>query len=74
VGGTGVAVGSGGAQEATTAPTAATADNRRKSRRVISRFIFLSSFGNHRSSLDLDVRFFYAWNLFVAPPSSSVWQ
>jgi len=48
VGGTGVAVGTGvgaGAQEATTAPAAATADNRRNSRRVNSRFIFLSSFG-----------------------------
>jgi hypothetical protein len=45
VGGTGVAVGGGGAQEATTAPAAATADNRKNSRRVTLRFIFLSSFG-----------------------------
>jgi hypothetical protein len=59
VGGTGVAVGAGGAQAATTAPTAVTADNRRKSRRVISRFIFLSSFENRTGFFTFDARFFY---------------
>jgi hypothetical protein len=61
-----VAVGAGGAQEATTAPAAATADNRRKSRREISRFMLLSSFGNHRGFLAFDVRFFYPLDWFDA--------
>jgi hypothetical protein len=60
VGGTGVGGGVGaGAQAATTAPTAVTADNRRKSRRVISRFIFLSSFENRTGFFIFDARFFY---------------
>jgi hypothetical protein len=59
-------VGFGRAQAATTVPTAATADNRKNSRRAISRFIFLFSFGNHSGYPDFDVQLVHS-DLFDTP-------
>jgi hypothetical protein len=58
-------VGAGGApQAAATAPVAITADNRRNSRRVMLRFIFLSSFGNHSGFPNFDVQLLSCFDLF----------